>query len=209
MITVSDAPTGGRVDRTLARVYYRLGARLVYVVYAANIAISALTGLVALLWVQRYFALSTADVVLIVALLLGAGVPVGALVLWTWRDTFATVLSWSGADRTAERAPIVWASLVRRPYVVSARAFVASSALMVPFTALIFAVGIDHSWLAAIPFYASTMATLLACGVLWTFGAEFALRPMLRDVAAHLPVTSSPRRAPCACSASRSRPCPS
>jgi len=81
---------------------------------------------------------------------------------------------------------------VRLPYVVALRTLIASCVLMVPFTVLVFAIGISRSWYDAIPFYASTLASILATAVLWTFGAEFALRPMLRDVADRLPADFQP-----------------
>jgi len=184
---MSDRSATARVDLALAGLYDRVGARLVYIVYTANVLAGLLTGLVTLAWLTRYLDLRASDAGLVAALIIGVGPPAAGLILWAWRDMFRTAVSWTGDGRTAARAPVVWDSLVRLPHVVAKRALVAACLLMVPLTVLTFWLGADPSWYAAIPFYAATIAALLACGVLWTFGSEFALRPMLRDVAAYLP----------------------
>ena len=176
-----------RTQRLLASLYERMGSRMVYAVYAANIAIGLLTGLVALTWVTRYLALPAVSFKLIAAIFVVGGGPGGAMVLWSWRHMFATALSWTGDGRTPLRAPEVWENIVRLPYLVARRTLVFSCVLMVPFTILAVVVAMDRSWLTAIPFYGCTVAAVLACGVLWTFGGEFALRPMVRDVASFLP----------------------
>ncbi len=176
-----------RSQRALERLYARLGSRIVYAVYAAGIAIGLVVGLVSISWVTRYLALPTGKAAAIAALLVLGGAPGAAIILWAWRDMFRTALSWEGENRTAERAPAVWESLVHLPYAVCRRALIPSCLLMIPYTALTFAVGIDHSWYSAVPFYAAAIAAVLATGVIWLFGGEFALRPMVRDVAAYLP----------------------
>lgn len=182
----------GRVQHALASLYVRAGSRVIYVVYAANIVVGLLIGLVTLIWMTRYLALPVMSSGVIAAILLLGGGPGAALVLWSWRDAFRTGLSWTGEARTAQRAPEVWESLARLPYVVARRALVSSLVLMVPFTILAIVVAMDRSWLTAVPFYGCTVISVLASAVLWTFGGEFALRPMLRDIASMLPADFEP-----------------
>ena len=181
----------GRVQRALAGLYDRRGARLIYVVYAANIVVGLLIGVVTLIWTTRYLALPVTNSAVIAAVLLLGGGPGAALVLWSWRDAFRTGLSWMGEARTPQRAPEVWESLARLPYVVARRTLLSSCVLMVPFTILA-VVAMGRSWLTAIPFYGCTFTAVLTGAVLWTFGTEFALRPMLRDVASMLPADFEP-----------------
>ena len=178
----------GAVQRALAWLYQRLGARVVLVAMSIGLAVPVMTGAVLWVLILRYLSASIAEegfgaiVAMSFALLLAA-LAIGCFLT---RHGFRTALSWSGPDRTVERAPAVWSTTVRLPYTFAAYGMGTCMPIIAPLAGA-FILLTEISPLVAIPFVLMGVAAILAGTALIVFAIELVLRPLVEDVAAHLP----------------------
>jgi signal transduction histidine kinase len=181
----------GRVERALSRVYERLGVRVIYLNCVANTAIAILTFLVGEAATARYLRLSTSEILWSAVVLLVAGPTGAAALLYALRSRFRTGLSWTGPGRNPDRAPRVWNSVVRLPYLMAVNCVVVGS-LVTPIAIAVFVAATGRSAYTAVLLSVLQLLAWLASAVLWTFCSELVLRPMLKDIAAHLPYDFAP-----------------
>ena len=176
----------------MERLYRRVGARIILVLCAWGTAVVVLAMIIALACIARYLGLSTTEFVAS-ALFMLVGGPIGAAaILWLWcRDILRVGLSWTGAGRSAARAPLIWRTVVGQTRQTTRIALLADSLAFIPLS-IGFCLAFDQPLYTAIAVYATLMASVLVSAVLWTFGGDLMLRPMLRDVAGFLPRDHAP-----------------
>ena len=177
---------GGRVQRATARMYARLGSRIAYLVLAGTFVAGLATGLVASVWSIRYLGLSSSEWLHLMAFCVPLGVGAIFLGIYLLRRPFRLILSWSGDDRTPERAPEVWTTTVRLPYLVITRGAVIASITLVPIVIVLIRVA-DAPVYSAVAIFVAGVVALGAGLLLIAFCIELVMRPMVEDVAAHLP----------------------
>ncbi len=171
------------------RLYARLGPRIIFAVVWLNGAIFLGAVLVSLAWTSRYLGVSGPDFLKAVALAL---VLVPLIVTVTFRrqmyDVVRPGLSWAGDPAQAQA---VWASGVRSYGDRTRIALRADVVALVP-PAILLALLTHQPWYGAVAYYVSLFVAVLASAVLWMFGGDLLMRPMMRDVARHLPPDFEP-----------------
>jgi signal transduction histidine kinase len=181
----------GRADRALDRLYERLGIRIMWVILGGGAVFGLLTALGANLFVARYLSLPASAAVHVMLLQLLVLGPIGLLVFLSCRRQVQTIFAWSGAGRTAERAPKTWYALLDHPR-LTIRPAIATSMLMLP--SAFYWVGHYHRhWWGAVPLAIGGATAIASWAALVIFAADLIGRPLRADVAAHLPPDFEPR----------------
>ena len=170
--------------------YERLGARIWFVCLAGGASLGLLTIALTLDVGGRYMGLSFRQGLSFFALWAPICVALLGLGLVPSRRQIRTILSWSGTGRTPANAPAVWHAVVRNPMLV-ARATVVVS-LAIPPAAIDFVVRQHLHWWAVFPLIVAVAAALAGVSVLVAFAADLIVRPMLDQVASHLPADFEP-----------------
>jgi signal transduction histidine kinase len=190
---------GRRADRlehgggwpVLTRLYQRLGSRILLVWMASNVVIILVTGAVSILLGARYLSLSTSQAATTFAIWAPIFVGLAFAALIPSIGLVRTVLGWSGAGRTAARAPAVWNAIVTGERTAGRCAALAMVAIP-PFAVYIVS-EFDKPWYGVFP----VMIGLIVVGVgLWAvvvLVGQTILRPLWQDVASFLPTDFEPQ----------------
>jgi signal transduction histidine kinase len=181
----------GFVEDALERLYERIGSRVVVVSIVLGFGLLLLTCAVIASLAQRYLQTSADKVVICVAIGLPLLLTGGMTGLYTARDILRTQLAWRGAQRTAANAAQAWEATARGPAEVVRRAFAGLGIVLAPFAAVCTAIIGERPWVV-IPIGVTFYVAVAAAWVLVRFGAELILRPMVRDIARHLPQNFEP-----------------
>lgn len=178
------------MERTLARLYDRIGSRVVIVAVCGGYALGAIAVLVTVVIGARYLELSQAQTLSVLGVALPIAFVAAVAGFVPSVGQFRTALAWSGPGRTAERAPDAWYALAQWRRVVT-RAPVTATLAVPPVSAYVLLHFHEPGYLAVTLTFG---AALVGCGswVLVAFSAELLLRPMLQDVAVHLPPRFQP-----------------
>jgi signal transduction histidine kinase len=181
----------GVVQGALRRLYDRMGSRLVLVAIAGGLVMGMINTAITGIWFGRYLGVSTSQLFVLVGVGAMALVTGGLIGIFLSRDMIRRVLAWSGDGRTRETAPETWNVLVRTPFVVVTRACLCV-AVLIPGYAVWVVAYLGEPAYAVAPTAGSFVAGVGWGWVMITFGAELFVRPMLEDVAAHLPPDFKP-----------------
>ena len=175
------------VERWLERRYARRGLGYIWDVYCIAIAITmvmyslAAVGLTVNFDGSRSDLLSQLVIVNVVILLV---LPSGFLI-WI-RGRGKPGVAWVRGERSRDAAPAAWRSVLRAPLTLT----VTNLALSVPFQvglSPVVASGLDAGT-AGVPVILGGVAIVAAAVAgLTMFGAQFFIRPILREIAAYLP----------------------
>jgi HAMP domain-containing protein len=180
------------LQRILARVYQRAGARVVRLGLAFGTAVGLVTLLITGFWSSRYLQLSARQLWTQIAIAVPLSVGLVLLRLWWSRREFRAVLAWDDGDRSPEFARKVWSQTVALPGALVGRAGWMFAIGGVPLVVLgKLASGISVATAAAE--YVAGMIAVLAMLVPVLFGYELVLRPMLADITRFLPEGFTPR----------------
>jgi signal transduction histidine kinase len=179
------------VQRLLTMPYERFGARVLPMCVAAGLCVVMAHALVTLVWLSRYLRLPSSDYLPLAAMTATAFAVVVLPSLFMSRGELRTALSWSGDGRTEARAREVWETLVRVPYAAARRGVAIGCVALIPYTIAVLAVLHEPAYSAA-AIYVVVAAYILGGGLVMALETELALRPMLQDVATHLPANFQP-----------------
>ncbi|MHB8693961.1 MAG: sensor histidine kinase [Solirubrobacteraceae bacterium] len=182
----------GRVERMLARLYERLGSRIVVVVAAGGLGVAFIDIQVTWLFISRFHRMSTAeflklDAVGNAACMTGAA----SAVALSWPETISPILGWSAEDRSAGTAARLWEVAVTSVRATTMRGCAINTALLAAVTAY----GVADLGLGFWVFAPVMSVFVLAVGAAWVIivaAGELVMRPMLVDIAAHLPTDFRP-----------------
>jgi signal transduction histidine kinase len=179
-----------RVERALARVYERLGSRVFLVVVLSGTALGLATMTVLAVTGSRFLEVPASRTLPVLAIWAPVTVALVFVGILPSVRQVRTVLAWRGDGRSVARAPATWHAVVGNPTIV-ARCAICIAVAIPP--GVIYVVSHFHKqWWAVIPLSISAGVALAAATALQTFSAELLLRPMLEDVAAHLPADFEP-----------------
>jgi signal transduction histidine kinase len=183
---------GGRVERATGRLYARLGSKVAVACVACAAATGVVTGVIMLAVGFRYLRLSAADAWSTFAVWMPVLLALLALGVWTCRDDIRKILRWSpgsGRESAVESWYVVGGSLTR---IVSRVALFAFPGIVC--AALYVVIRFDRPWYDVLVLGVGATVALLADWVLVLFASELACGPMLREIAAELPLEFEPQR---------------
>jgi signal transduction histidine kinase len=152
----------------------------------ASIAFATLTNVVMCAWAVRYLQFSTADFLLLAAVGVCVTGVLAVPFFWALRGVIGRVLSWSGEDRTAERATEVWKAAVGLARALALRGIWAG-VVALPLVDVPFVVLSGRSATSGLVLALTGAVTVAASLFVIVFSTDLALRPLLRDVAAFVP----------------------
>jgi signal transduction histidine kinase len=178
------------VQRALARLYDRLGPRILLVCIGGALLFAVITGLAAFLIGFRYLRLSMSDALDAFAggmPVMAAGALAGLRARW---PLVRTPLSWSPQAKL-EQTILAWDALTRGSRVVIRACVVGAAVTAVPVITAVIVIFDLPSYSAAVLAVAGS-AALAAAWVLVTFGTELVTRPLVEDLAGHLPEDFDP-----------------
>jgi HAMP domain-containing protein len=181
----------GRIERGLAGLYERLGSRILYVCLGSAAAITLVAVAIVAAGAQRYMRMSISQLVSFTALWASIMLALALLALPISWGQIRTILAWSSSDRSPEQAIDTWYAIVRLPLVARRAALLATA--LVPFAGVDLVARLDKPWYGAIGFIIACDSAAVGIFALFTFLNELILRPMIEDVAAHLPDGFKPR----------------
>ncbi len=180
-----------RLERALARLYWRAGRRYAEIYFCFVIATVVAMAGVAIMVGSRYFPSSLGDLLLdFVVVAVCISVPVAAALISVYRDARPLVDWTRRVDRSAEAAEAAWDVGLRLPRLLVRRCALIGIPLGVLPGAGLSALLFDQSAYAAAVF--AMVAALVGAGyicVLHLFGSEIALRPVMRELAPHVDAT--------------------
>ena len=176
------------MERTLfARLWRRLGARYLalYFVFDLLSGWAVAAGTIGLL--SLYESMSLGEYLVIVGVACGA-IAVGVTAGWyAGRPALRPLAAWLRGERDPERAPEAWRAAVGVPVEFVTRAqWLPVVAVLIPVVAFITAY-LGVPWYAGIILFAGGVVSVAYSAVLHFFATEVALRPVVRDIAEHLP----------------------
>jgi signal transduction histidine kinase len=176
------------LEDLLDRFYGRFGsAGLVFLCAAGSFISASLNALMMIIFGAGGYLQASLDETLKLVLLAEIGLSIGMiLVAASLHGMIRTALSWQGSDRTDSRAADVWRAVVSAPRTLVTRAGVALLAVELPGVALAMWF-LDEPAHTFPPAYVLFAAGTAANCVFVMFGMEILLRPLMRDVAKHLP----------------------
>jgi signal transduction histidine kinase len=193
---VSDRAQGerqrGRIERVLARVYARLGARVFWVAFVVGISLGIAAMAVTAVLGGRYLELSASQVLSVVVIWAPVAVLAAASGVLVSLRQVRTMLSWANPSDRHDRASDVWSAVVANRRIVF-RAVAAIALFAIP-PAAVFIISRYHKpWWSLFPFVAALANALASVGMLVAFLNDLILRPMLEDVASYLPADFEPQ----------------
>ena len=176
------------VQRLLARSYARIGSRgTLLAVIACGWGIIVITAAVTVAWLARYLRASVGHALLVGGVAEGLGLIGLAVGLALSRDTLATVADWSRRPHTEARAVQTWPLVERLPFLAVTRIataiFVLECAALTPVGVL----SLDTPAYTAILFVLVIATAVVPTCLFVIFGIDLVFRPLLEEVAAHLP----------------------
>jgi methyl-accepting chemotaxis protein len=178
------------VERGLSRLYQRLGSRVLFVLIAWHSLLAILTLGLGIVFAARYFGLSTSQIVETVAAWCPPAIGLCALALYRSRAHFHTILGGSRDRPTPDAAVEVWHAIIRYPVVLT-RAAAYVSVVIPPGLAYLVVVQHEPAYVL-VPTLLGGCAGLAALWALFVFATELFMRPMLANVATHLPADFAP-----------------
>jgi hypothetical protein len=126
----------GGAQRALARVYERLGSRIVLALILAAWAVTIVTSFLMAVAMDGYLDVARADFWFLLAFAEGCAIAGPAIVMFQARDVLRAILAWSGRARTAENAPAAWHAVATYPVVICRRGLPLAGLLVVIATAV-------------------------------------------------------------------------
>jgi signal transduction histidine kinase len=192
-VAVAPRAERGRVQRLLERAYQRFGSRslITSCVVVGSLAV-AVTIAVTAIWFIRYLRVPVGGALGLLAVATAIAC-VGFLVgLFLARDILLTIARWSSEPPTATRAIETWPAVERGPFVIISH--IAGVAVVGECAVLPALVVLERHLPAyvAILIVLSILTAAGATALFMNFGLDLALRPLLEDVAAHLPAGFEP-----------------
>jgi HAMP domain-containing protein len=189
--SASDRAVGeGLVDRTLERLYDRIGIRIMWVILGGGAFLGLLTGVGANLFVARYLGLPASAAFSVFALQLPVEAVLALIAFLSCAGQLRTIFSWTGSGRVAQRAPDTWYALLNHPR-LTIRPAVAGSLTMLP-SAFYWVLHYHKAWWGAFPLALGGVTAIASWAALVVFSADLIGRPLRADVAAHLPEGFAP-----------------
>jgi signal transduction histidine kinase len=177
-IGAHDSPT----QRLFTRLYARFGPRILFVSAVGTGAIGFVLIWLAAVWGIPFVDPSFEEMVVGTSILTAAALPVVGMMLYLEREQTALILSWDGAHHARE----VWTALLELPFSFARRIVIVLLPLGLGVGLLTVAI-IDRPVSVAFQLWAMGIVTVFSGFYPTFFALELALRPMLREVAAHLP----------------------
>ena len=185
MSTALTAHEIGRVERVLARLYHRLGSRLVPAYIVAGSLLGVLAGAISMDFLARYIGLSVGEALVGFGIWMPITLGCALLGVRRHRGQLSTLRVWAEGRRTMEAAPDTWYAVIRlRRAVFSA---LAAGLVALPGMALYIVLEFHKPWYGVLGFSFGAAVGAVSVAILIAFSVELAVRPMLAEVAAYLP----------------------
>ena len=174
-----------------AGLWRRLGARYLALYFAFDLLSGWGVGAGAIALLSIYEPMSVGQYLVIVAVTCAA-TTIGTLYGW-WRglESLRPLVGWLRGERDPELAPAAWRAAVGVPIdFVTRIQWQPVIAIVIPVVAFVTAY-LGLPWHAGLIVLAGGLVTISYSGVLHFFATEISLRPVVRDIAGHLPAEFS------------------
>lgn len=185
-------PDRGRVQAAIARMHARRGSAFMLRLALLGVqTLTAVTGGVMMAWIAGYLELSAGQAAvgyLIMIPTIGLGTALGVR---HRRESLRTAMRWSKPGSPEERAPATWDAVVRGFPRVILSAYIGGLIGCVPAAAAMVAVWHEPAYTGP-PLWIALATGGAASLVVGVFASEMLLRPMVEDIAGHLPPGHEP-----------------
>jgi signal transduction histidine kinase len=185
------APSPGRIDRALDRLYARREGRVVFLVAIAVLILGLVTAISGDVIIARWLGRSVTDGLLIFAIWTPIGAALAILGALTALDQVRTMLAWSGPRRTQERAPRAWYAFAGQARLHFRSA--AACGLSIPPCAVWMMNHFHKPLWGAVPVTIGGWFGIAGFAALIAFAGDLLVRPALTDVASRLPPEFEPK----------------
>ncbi len=183
--------TIGRAQRAAARLYERLGARVMLLCMVFGIVGGVCAGVLAIVIEGRYLSFSSAQTLSLGEVWLPVIIALGLLGLMLARRQLRTILAWQEAGHRPSVAVDTWYATVTVPSVIWQTVGLATIAI--PPGALYVVLHFHVRWYSAAPVAIVAAVAGLGTGAIAVSAVDLATRPMLEEIATYLPDGFAPR----------------